>query len=322
MSDCTSGFPTLFHIDSVVNGRPTLSTRAGRQVLVPDINFTCNGSITRWIFGARWQGDDDAYTELQIWRKISDNQYMKVNGTSLIVDAEIESGVYEYELETPLAFQEGDILGYFQPERRESQLALYVENTDRITTYHMLSSQELAPPIGPGAVFTIDNTNTDTGYPLIAVRTGATLSLFVAHCDLTLIPDPPDFGCGFMSEERVYALLDIPPLNIGIRREFHDNKQLLFPDISFTCHGEVMKLITAGSWNGDDEDNQFPELQIWRLLEGSTYKKLNGTLISATSEEEDEVYEYPVDPPLPFQPRDILGILTPDESGFSYDDSG
>ena len=81
-----------------------------------------------------------------------------------------------------------------------------------------------------------------------------------------------------------------------------------------------MKLIAAGRWDGDDD--QFPELQIWRLLEGSTYEKLNGTLILATSEEEDEVYEYPVDPPLPFQPGDVLGILTPDESEVSFDDGG
>ena len=83
-----------------------------------------------------------------------------------------------------------------------------------------------------------------------------------------------------------------------------------------------MKWITAGRWNGDDEDDQFPELQIWRLLEGSAYKKLNATLISTTSEEEGDVYEYPVNPPLPFQPGDILGILTPDESGVSFDESG
>ena len=34
------------------------------------------------------------------------------------------------------------------------------------------------------------------------------------------------------------------------------------------------------------------------------------------------MYEYPVDPPLPFQPGDVLGILTPDESEVSFDDSG
>ena len=40
--------------------------------------------------------------------------------------------------------------------------------------------------------------------------------------------------------------------------------------------------------------------------------KLNSTVISAASQEKNDVYEYIVDPPLPFQPGDILGVLQPD----------
>ena len=123
----------------------------------------------------------------------------------------------------------------------------------------------------------------------------------------------------------MYALLGIPSLNTGSREDF-DNRQMIFPDITFMCHGEVIKWIMAGRWHNNNDRDEFPELQIWRLLEGSTYEKLNGTLISTTSEEEDEVYEYPVDPPLPFQPRDILGILQPRESDSKlqvrYDNGG
>ena len=183
ISGCTDGFPSLFHIDKLAKDDNTgLETKERRQVVIPAINFGCDGSITRWIFGARWQGDDDAYTELQIWRKISDNQYMKVNGTSLIVGARNGSEVYEYELETPIAFQEGDILGYFQPKRGgKSQLDLYLEKSGRITTYHtMLGDDELDSP-SIGDIFTIidGDTKMDTRYPLIAVRTGATQTWFV-----------------------------------------------------------------------------------------------------------------------------------------------
>ena len=91
MSDCTAGFPTLFHIDKVA-GNTGLETEDRRQVVIPDINFSCNGTITRWIVGAKWEGNIDTYTELQIWRRTSTtNQYMKVNGISIMVSGITDS---------------------------------------------------------------------------------------------------------------------------------------------------------------------------------------------------------------------------------------
>ena len=41
-----------------------------RQQITPDIRFTCDGMITKWIVGADWREDEDFYPELQIWRNI------------------------------------------------------------------------------------------------------------------------------------------------------------------------------------------------------------------------------------------------------------
>ena len=138
-----------------------------------------------------------------------------------------------------------------------------------------------------------------------------------------LIPDPPDCGCGFMSVERVYALLGIPPLQTGDRNDFN-NKQLIFPNISFTCSGEVIKWIMAGKWKKGMK-SEYPELQIWRSSGESTYQKEGSTIISVTSREDDGVYEFPADPPLPFQPGDILGLRQPGGKSrlqVRYDDGG
>ena len=113
-----------------------------------------------------------------------------------------------------------------------------------------------------------------------------------------------------MSVERVYALLGIPPLQTGDRRDFN-NQQLIFPSITFTCSGEVVKWIMAGKWNDQEDRDKFPELQIWRSSGDSTYQKQNSTVISVTSREDDDVYEFSVVPPLPFQPGDILGLRQP-----------
>ena len=166
VSQCTHSFP---HIDEVA-GKTKLETSDRRQVVIPDINFSCNGTITRWIVGAKWEGKTNTYTELQIWRRISTtNQYMKVNGTNITVSRENASEIYE--LETSLAFQEGDVLGYFQQDKDESKLDLYLDNSKTIVTYHHdLKHDELTPPAA-GDVSPNMNRNYSK-YPLIAVKTG------------------------------------------------------------------------------------------------------------------------------------------------------
>ena len=112
----------------------------------------------------------------------------------------------------------------------------------------------------------------------------------------------------------MYALRNIPPLQTGSRKDFSD-RQMIFPNITFTCSGEIVKWIMAAKWNDDDhhhDHDEYPQLQIWRPLEGSTYERIHSTDLSTTTEENDEVYEFPVNPHLPFQRGDILGVLQPD----------
>ena len=151
-----------------------LDTKDKRQVLILGINFTCNGTVTTWIIGAKWKGKTPAYTELQIWRMSSDSQYEKITGTSIMAGGENESKVYMFELDSPLDFQEGDILGYFQPKSGDSELDLYLEKSKRITTYYMELGNVLTPPVN-GASFSLDEDISDDKYPLIAAITGTLL---------------------------------------------------------------------------------------------------------------------------------------------------
>ena len=168
-SDCTAEFPNLLYIDRVI-GNTVLRTEEKRQVLIPDIYFTCNGSLTRWIIGASWRGMMYTSTELRIWRQVSPQEYVKVNGTSVYVDSENASEVYE--IETSLSFQEGDILGYFQPYNMKSLLDLYLEDSQMIITYHKTLRNVDLIPSQPGAQFSINDTDVDFLHPLIAVKTG------------------------------------------------------------------------------------------------------------------------------------------------------
>ena len=172
VSECAEGFASLYHID-VVEGNTALHCHDQRQVVIPDLNFTCSGTIRKWIFGAAWRGLSDAYLELQVWRRITDVAYIKVGGTIIMVGAENGSQLYEYPLETPLTFQEGDIVGYFMPEDNISQLYLYLEYSDRLRGYRNTVTS-LEPPTDPFNI--LDAHAPDTHYPLVRVETGILLT--------------------------------------------------------------------------------------------------------------------------------------------------
>ena len=163
MSECTDGFPTLLESD-----------KDRRQVVIPGINFACNSTITSVVVGAEWDDSDEAYTELQIWRSSSTGVYVKIDGISITANEENNSEVYEITLDPPLAFQDGDILGYFQPNNRNCPLNLYLEESGRIMTYYTDVGRNDVDPPATGALFYLSDSNTEEDtYPLIAVRTGA-----------------------------------------------------------------------------------------------------------------------------------------------------
>ena len=49
------------------------TNRAQRQQITPDIKFTCDGMITKWIVGVNWDSSDSFYPELQVWRNIGND---------------------------------------------------------------------------------------------------------------------------------------------------------------------------------------------------------------------------------------------------------
>ena len=184
MSGCTSGFTSILHIE-VVEQQTELSKHDGRQVLIPAMNFNCSGSLTKWIFSAVWQGNLQAFTELQIWRKNGtvSSVYSKVGATTIQVTSENFSEITEFRVDPPLTFQAGDILGYFQPNENIAQLNLYLEDSARIVTFRNNVGENQTVP--PRRSFDFDAPPLmGEDYPLIGAETGvcAILLYFSLFC--------------------------------------------------------------------------------------------------------------------------------------------
>ena len=115
-----------------------------RQQISPQMKFTCNGMITKWIVGAEFSSifDENLHPELQVWRNVGDDIYQKIGGTQLFFPfGALPSKIYEYSKFVPISVQSGDILGIFMPQNSASRLRLLSENTtDQTQYYHSTAS--------------------------------------------------------------------------------------------------------------------------------------------------------------------------------------
>ena len=138
----------------IVLGLETFGNRTSltaHQQITPDINFTCDGLITKWIIGAGWLDNGNSYPELQVWRNVGNDVYRKINGTVIDITTQSSTRIYEYDTFSPIPVLAGDILGMFQPEFDISQLGLWSERDNGPLTYYLPT----------------DDTATESPFPLI-----------------------------------------------------------------------------------------------------------------------------------------------------------
>ena len=123
---CASGFMSVGRMRLLLETGSAITTDQ-RQQITPDMRFTCDGMITKWIIGARWGSGDTLYPELQIWRNIGNDTYQKISGTFITPPTENDDCFYEYDDFSPIPVQTGDILGAFIPRTSMSRLSLLSE---------------------------------------------------------------------------------------------------------------------------------------------------------------------------------------------------
>ena len=118
------------------------------------MRFTCNGTITKWIYGAK---ASDKTAELQIWRKAT-NGYRKVN--SIAVNADPSNGTNVYESNSNQEFQEGDVFGIHIPK----MVKLLYQLTDSERRNQYLRTMNALTSISTGSL------TSDNGFPLVTAE--------------------------------------------------------------------------------------------------------------------------------------------------------
>ena len=158
----------------MLNAKLYKSVKRERELRIfPDINFTCSGNLTKWIFGGEIKTAVGA--ELQIWRsqnqELVPNSYTFVGSCVLPVWSPNSEGVYNCTPESPLAFEKGDILGVYQ-RGGGSRVEVFYQETTGPPNYRYLTDHELDvdPPLSLFAINATRINNVD--YPLVTVEVG------------------------------------------------------------------------------------------------------------------------------------------------------
>ena len=141
-----------------------------RQQISPEMRFTCDGMITKWIVGAELCMPGNLYPELQIWRNIGNAIYEKINGTLFQTWTSVFRNIYESDDFQPIPVKSGDILGIFLPPQQQARLCLRSEDDNGPTQYY------LAPGSSDTQSIDIEQPYptilTDTYHPLVSVEFG------------------------------------------------------------------------------------------------------------------------------------------------------
>ena len=112
----------------------SISSTVSHQFLTPDMRFTCNGMIIKWIIAANVNGNKPHTTELQLWRNTTNGVYKRINGTQITM-TDSPRAVYELDNFSPIPFQAGDFLGLYLPFTEV--IGLYSEDTNSTINYYI-----------------------------------------------------------------------------------------------------------------------------------------------------------------------------------------
>ena len=141
-----------------------------RQQITPNIKFTCDGLITKWILGAKWDNHEYLYPELQVWRNVGNDVYHKINGTVMNIAAESPTRIYEYDNFSPIPVLAGDVLGVFIPKTGDSKLRLWSEEDNGPVVYYVDTGDATESPVDVIDLQHMPPLHSATYLPLVTVE--------------------------------------------------------------------------------------------------------------------------------------------------------
>ena len=166
-----------------VNQRGQVTIDDGRQVIVPNARFNCNGRITNVAASMKWSFAIN-YPLFQVWHPITTSTYSKI-GEAQLSDGSLKGvgqGSYYYvnmslNSNSQIEFQSGDVIGYYQPFNARQ---IWNIQTSDYTSYSYTAYTATAPNV----LLNISSEGIiKTNYqPLIKVMFGKVITVCMYGC--------------------------------------------------------------------------------------------------------------------------------------------
>lgn len=167
---CTQGFidrDTLLSKAAILSGNGSdLAYREATQRIFPSLTLPCSGVILQVTMAALYRGVGglNRFPEVQIWRWVSDDRWRKVAGVreQAGLSPTGELNVYSYsleELQPPMAFQSGDVLGLYQPYSSSSTLKVYLQRDSGGPAYYKTAQASPSTELDTDAVGVYSNSH-------------------------------------------------------------------------------------------------------------------------------------------------------------------
>ena len=148
----------------------SMEETARQQRILPSMNFSCSGNISKWTFVGRSRTgrNRDQYPRFQLWRPSGIGRYRRVYASiTSTMSGQSDFTVEEYIPDNLIPFEAGDIFGLYQPENRERRLSVVHVDVpsgygyDNYFRSYVMSLEE----------FDTNGLTFGNNYPLVAVNT-------------------------------------------------------------------------------------------------------------------------------------------------------
>ena len=168
---CTSGFPSIERMERVIENQ-IRGAAWNQSAIFPNTSFNCtNGTIRNLTFVANNnnRGSGTVFPELQLWRPSGNgSNYDFVRRITFNESNQISSLIYQLN-GTSIPFEEGDVLGFYQPNESvsRSRIQLAVRMPQPVQTMYRRNGNM-------STVFTASG-NSSRRNPMVSVVTGETV---------------------------------------------------------------------------------------------------------------------------------------------------
>ena len=154
--------------------RGQMSINSGRQVIVPNSTFNCNGRITNIIVSMNTVSSGTDFSVFEVWHPtLPSGTYHKIGEVELPLGDRMggqgqnnfDYAILSLNSSTQIEFQSGDVIGYYQPS--DTQRLIWSIQTSGYISY----SNNVISPSTSIDINNVDNVDTNH-QPLIEISFG------------------------------------------------------------------------------------------------------------------------------------------------------